>query len=163
MAINLSEKINMEEWVFFLTGGISLDNPFKNNIIWLPNKNWDELCRLDKLPKFEVFDGKTFITVVSHLLHTKNLKLFSAVSTNTFQNIKADFEANTDEWKKLYDSLEPHLANFPDPWDKHLDYFQKCLVLRVIRYDKIIPAIRHFISRKFHYLITAHHDLITHL
>jgi dynein heavy chain len=54
MAINLSEKINMEEWVFFLTGGVSLDNPFKNNTSWLPNKNWDELCRLDKLHKFEV-------------------------------------------------------------------------------------------------------------
>lgn len=87
----------------------------------------------------------------------KNIRIhyIGPINNSILQNIKADFETNTEEWKKLYDSLEPHLATFPDPWDKHLDYFQKCLVLRVIRYDKIIPAIRHFIARKFNdYLIT---------
>lgn len=54
MAINLSEEIDKDEWLFFLTGGISLNNPFKNQISWLQNKSWDELCRLDNLPKFKV-------------------------------------------------------------------------------------------------------------
>jgi len=54
MAINLSEELDMDEWIFFLTGGISLDNPFKNQISWLQNKSWDELCRLENLPKFKV-------------------------------------------------------------------------------------------------------------
>lgn len=54
MAINLSEEINTDEWIFFLTSGISLNNPFKNPISWLQDKSWDELCRLDNLPKFKV-------------------------------------------------------------------------------------------------------------
>lgn len=54
MAINLSKEIDKDEWLFFLTGGISLNNPFKNQISWLQNKSWDELCRLDNLPKFKV-------------------------------------------------------------------------------------------------------------
>lgn len=54
MAINLSGEIDMDEWIFFLTGGTSLDNPLKNHISWLQDKNWDELCRLDDLPKFKV-------------------------------------------------------------------------------------------------------------
>lgn len=74
-----------------------------------------------------------------------------------FKNIKADFESNTNKWKDIYDSLEPHLATFPDPWDKKLNYFQKCLILRLLRYDKIIPAIQHFVSCKFIYTI-AYND-----
>lgn len=54
MAVNLSKEIDMDEWIFLLTGGISLDNPFKNHISWLQDKSWNELCRLDNLPKFKV-------------------------------------------------------------------------------------------------------------
>ncbi|VVC27190.1 Hypothetical protein CINCED_3A023641 [Cinara cedri] len=114
MAINLSDKINKDEWIFFITGGISLDNPLKNPIGWLTDKSWNELCKLDDFPKFK--------------------------------GIRMDFESNTNAWKVIYDSLEPHLTPFPDPWDKHLNYFQKCLVLRLLRYDKILPSIQHFIA-----------------
>lgn len=54
MAIRLSTEINPEEWLFFLTGGINLDNQIINKISWLQDINWDELCRLDNLPKFKV-------------------------------------------------------------------------------------------------------------
>lgn len=54
MAVNLSTEINPEEWLFFLTGGVNLDNPLKNKISWLQDRNWDELCRIDNLPKFKV-------------------------------------------------------------------------------------------------------------
>lgn len=54
MAVRLSKEINPEEWQFFLTGGISLSNPVKNKISWLQDTKWDELCRLDNLPKFKV-------------------------------------------------------------------------------------------------------------
>lgn len=64
MAINLSEEINMDEWIFFLTGGISLENPFKNQISWLQDKNWNELCRLDSLPKFQVISLISFNILV---------------------------------------------------------------------------------------------------
>lgn len=66
-----------------------------------------------------------------------------------FKNIKANFESNANAWKDVYDSSEPHLATFPDPWDKHLNYFQKCLVIRLLRFDKMLPAIQRFVSRMF--------------
>jgi len=61
MAVRLSSDVNPEEWLFFLTGGVSLENPIKNKIIWLQDVSWDELCRLDNLPKFKVCDYTIYV------------------------------------------------------------------------------------------------------
>lgn len=43
------------EWLFFLTGGSGLDNPYENPCPeWLEGKNWDAVCRLTELPAFNV-------------------------------------------------------------------------------------------------------------
>ncbi|VVC38387.1 Dynein heavy chain, domain-2,Dynein heavy chain domain,Dynein heavy chain, P-loop containing D4 domain,P- [Cinara cedri] len=116
MAVKLSTDINQEEWQFFLTGGINLDNPLKNKISWMQDKSWDELCRLRNLPKFK--------------------------------GVRVDLENNESEWKEIYDSPTPYFTAFPEPWDKKLNYFQKCLLIRIIRYDKILPAVKHFIANE---------------
>lgn len=67
MAVRLSTEINPEEWLFFLTGGVSLDNPIKNKISWLQDTSWDELCRLDNLSKFKV--GSNDQTLVVGILY----------------------------------------------------------------------------------------------
>lgn len=41
--------------MFFLTGGVGLENTRENPAKeWLPEKSWDELCRMSDL---EAFDG----------------------------------------------------------------------------------------------------------
>lgn len=41
------------EYLFFLTGGIGLENKNKNaGHGWLSDKSWDELCRLSDMAKF---------------------------------------------------------------------------------------------------------------
>ena len=57
LVINLLEKkggVSASAWMFLLTGGVGLDNPFPNPTSWLPSKLWDELCRLSDVPGFEV-------------------------------------------------------------------------------------------------------------
>lgn len=58
LVYNLRETKDMSEtadqWLFLLTGGIGLENPYANPAEWLLIKNWDELCRLDNIKEFEV-------------------------------------------------------------------------------------------------------------
>lgn len=48
-------RLNEKEFMFFLTGGISMENTYENPTPWLPKSSWDEICRVDSLPIFAGF------------------------------------------------------------------------------------------------------------
>jgi dynein heavy chain len=42
--------------MFFLTGGVGLENKLANPApAWLTDKSWDEICRLSDLKKYKKF------------------------------------------------------------------------------------------------------------
>ncbi len=43
----------------------------------------------------------------------------------------------TEEWKKVHDSQAPQTEAYPEPWNNSLNAFQKALVLRCLRPDKV--------------------------
>ena len=59
-----------------------------------------------------------------------------------------DFAANVDIWKDYYDRREPHNTDLPAPWHSKLNDFERMMVLRCIRPDKVIPAITNFVTLK---------------
>ncbi|KAJ3222668.1 Dynein heavy chain 3, axonemal [Clydaea vesicula] len=111
-------EIDAEEWLFLLTGGISLDanlppNPSPD---WISEKCWGETCRVSGLPGFKNFGG--------------------------------DFKEFVSAWKIIFDSSEPWKETLPGGWDDRLSSFQSLLVLRLIRPDKLVPGIMEFVKGK---------------
>ncbi|KAG7467511.1 hypothetical protein MATL_G00154460 [Megalops atlanticus] len=63
-----------------------------------------------------------------------------------FQGLRKDLATLRDAWKEVYDSMEPHHAPFPEKWQNSLGQFQRMLVIRCLRPDKIIPMVQEFVS-----------------
>ncbi|XP_017769738.1 PREDICTED: dynein heavy chain 7, axonemal-like [Nicrophorus vespilloides] len=62
-----------------------------------------------------------------------------------FKGIRLSFAKHMSEWRQLFDAVEPHNHELPDPWNFKLNIFQKLLTLRCIRPDKIVPAVQNFV------------------
>uniref|UniRef100_A0A665VEJ1 EF-hand domain-containing protein n=1 Tax=Echeneis naucrates TaxID=173247 RepID=A0A665VEJ1_ECHNA len=63
-----------------------------------------------------------------------------------FKGLRHDMAYLRNEWKKVYDSPKPHQTLFPDEWQERLSHFQRMLVIRCLRPDKIIPMVQEFVS-----------------
>lgn len=111
------------------------DGPASSNPCpdWLQDSVWSDLCRL-----------------------SSSLPAFASLAT-TFGEYSAD-------WKRVYDAFEPHQTHLPGElqtcqWPTAslsfspyvdvgtaLDSFQKMLILRCLRPDKVFPAVRDFVG-----------------
>lgn len=57
------------------------------------------------------------------------------------------FIENDEKFKVIFDSNEPENLPMPGEWDRK-DYFQKMIILKSIRPDKIPFAVQNFVSQK---------------
>jgi dynein heavy chain len=51
-----------------------------------------------------------------------------------------------DEWRVLFDSTSPHLEPLPSEWQARLGPFQRLLLLRALRQDKLTQAISKYVA-----------------
>lgn len=65
------------------------------------------------------------------------LPVFKGLNTHVASNLAA--------WKVVFDAMDPHKLPIPEPFATKLTGFQKLLVLRCLRPDKVIPAIQDFV------------------
>ncbi|KXS11241.1 hypothetical protein M427DRAFT_505508 [Gonapodya prolifera JEL478] len=111
-------EIDADEWSFLLTGGLALSENGPPN----PAPKW-----------------------LSDQAWSDVCKLSEMPA---FRNFRQDFENSILRWKDIYDSAEPYKGTFAGGWDTRLTSFQKLLVIRTLRFDKIVPAILEFVKEK---------------
>ncbi|XP_008202999.3 dynein heavy chain 3, axonemal [Nasonia vitripennis] len=109
------EQLDEDLWMFLLTGGVALDNPYPNpSPDWLSDKSWSEITRASELKGLE--------------------------------NLNDSFVKNISKWKTYYDLQNPQDSPLPEPYQNESeDSLKKLLLLRCIRPDKLVLAIRTFI------------------
>ncbi|CAD6235446.1 GSCOCG00007903001-RA-CDS, partial [Cotesia congregata] len=111
-----NDKIKQDLWYFFLTGGVALENPYKNpDPSWLSNKSWSEINRATQLIGLEELK-KSF---ESDIL---KWKAYYDLSDPEYHNFPPPFD------KILNNDL------------------LKLIVLRCIRPDKLVSAVEIFIN-----------------
>ncbi|XP_076222913.1 dynein heavy chain at 62B [Nomia melanderi] len=64
----------------------------------------------------------------------------------SFADFRRSFVQKGAEWKRYYDSLNPESSPLPSPWEETLTPFQKLIVARMIRTDKVTIMIQQFIQ-----------------
>ncbi|XP_047429543.1 dynein axonemal heavy chain 2 [Mugil cephalus] len=114
--LEVAGKLNMDEYNFFLRGGLVLDKEDQMDnpcISWLPDSSWDNITELDKLPNFH--------------------------------GIMASFEQYPRDWNLWFTSPEPENAALPGAWESSCSELQKMLIVRSLRQDRVSFCVTSFI------------------
>jgi len=116
--LEFHKQLSGDELRFLLTGGLALD---------------------EKMP----------IKPISDWLSSKAWgEIFRLSKLTDFKDFYKDFEENLIDWKKIYDHNEPHSQEFPGKFAIGLTSFQKLMIVRSIRPDRVVPAIQDFVKEK---------------
>jgi dynein heavy chain len=58
-----------------------------------------------------------------------------------FKGIDDHLVNNPDDFKEIFDAPNANEIPLPAPWEEKLNGFQKMIVLKAIRPDKLIPSV----------------------
>ncbi|CAG0901217.1 unnamed protein product, partial [Cyprideis torosa] len=105
-----------QEFMFFLTGGVGVSSGEIPN----PASKWLSEKSWNEICRLADFTG--------------------------FDGLAIHFGVHLTEWRDWYDASEPQDTPLPQPWEKRLTQFQKMLLLRCLRPDKVVPLVSQFVS-----------------
>ena len=110
------KAMDQVEFMFFLTGGVGLENKLPN-----PDPSWITPKTWDELCRMCDLSG--------------------------FKGFREAFNSAPREWRKVNESKTPQaFVEYPEPWKSKLTDFQKIVLLRVLRPEKVVHAARNFVE-----------------
>ncbi|XP_065594770.1 dynein axonemal heavy chain 10 [Cyrtonyx montezumae] len=111
------DRVPYKELDFFLKGNISLEKSArKKPYAWLPDQGWEDLIRLSEL------------------------------IPEQFESLPDDVEKNPDVWKNWYDTDALEQMPFPMQYQNSLTNFQKLLLLRCFRVDRVYRVVTDYVT-----------------
>ena len=114
------KQIDLNEWRYMLTGPSGTIPIPPNPTTWLNDNTWKNIYEeISGLEKLEKFKG-----------------------------FERYFLTNVDLFRNIFDSLNAHEEALPTEWDQKLNEFEKMLVIKAIRPDKVISAVQNWVSVK---------------
>ncbi|XP_069379878.1 dynein axonemal heavy chain 10 isoform X1 [Paralichthys olivaceus] len=106
-----------EELEFFIKGNLSLEkSECKKPCDWLPDQGWEDIVKLAEL------------------------------FPEQFGSLPDDVEKHSADWKSWYDLDGPEQAPFPMKYQENLSAFQKLLLLRCFRVDRVYRAVTDYVT-----------------
>ncbi|XP_060835340.1 dynein axonemal heavy chain 2-like [Rhopalosiphum padi] len=117
----IENKINKDELEFLFNGGIKTNEKEIKQLITTKCPDW--------LPA----------TCWDNILALCNLP--------SFYDVEKSFEKCSTEWYKWYLSPEPENLKLVGPWENKCNLFQRMLIIRSLRLDRLSFSIKHFVSR----------------
>lgn len=114
------DAVNLVEWRFFLAGASGQIEVKPNPTDWLDDLEWTQVYE----------------------------QLYCMDKLEAFRGIEAYFIEFHKKFKKIYDATEAHKEKMPGEWEERLNRFQKMILIKCIRGDKITAAVQDFITEK---------------
>uniref|UniRef100_A0A669FBB8 Dynein axonemal heavy chain 10 n=1 Tax=Oreochromis niloticus TaxID=8128 RepID=A0A669FBB8_ORENI len=110
-------RVPQEELEFFIKGNLSLEkSQRKKPCDWLADQGWEDIVKLAEL------------------------------FPEQFSSLPDDIEKHPTEWQSWYDLDGPEQAPFPLKYKGNLSAFQKLLLLRCFRVDRVYRAVTDYVT-----------------
>ncbi|KAL4429885.1 hypothetical protein ABPG74_022908 [Tetrahymena malaccensis] len=113
------DLMNKEEWRYLLAGPSGDIKVPDNPTQWISENSWPDIYR----------------------------QIYGMNHIEAFKGIEEHFMKRPDDFKILFDSLTPQTEPLPGEWEKKLNQFEKIIVLKSFRPDKVVPAIQNWIEK----------------
>ncbi|XP_061762564.1 dynein axonemal heavy chain 10-like [Nerophis ophidion] len=111
------DRVPQEELEFFIKGNLSLEKTSRQKTCnWLPDAGWEDVVKLSEL------------------------------FPEQFGSLPDEVGRNSAEWQSWYDLDAPEQALIPMKYDEKLTDFQKLLLLRCFRVDRVYRAITDYVT-----------------
>ncbi|PNF33091.1 Dynein heavy chain 10, axonemal [Cryptotermes secundus] len=110
-------NLTQEEVDFFIKGSASLTKSERASPAkWIPAQGWEDIMKL------------------------------STDFAQTFENLPNDIDFHADKWKEWYELGTPETVEFPDGYTQKTNTFQKLMLLRCFRADRVYRAVTNYIT-----------------
>ncbi|KAM6276202.1 LOW QUALITY PROTEIN: dynein axonemal heavy chain 11 [Spheniscus humboldti] len=145
---NLTEAVTHATFLFTSQGLFK-----KDKLIFLAQTAFQILLRSKEIElelHFLVFRVEHTYESPVDFLTTQSWRAIRAMAVmDVFRGLDKDIEGSTKRWKKWVDSECPEKEKLPQEWKKKKKIsFQKLIILRVLRPDRMMYALRNFVEEK---------------